>query len=605
MSRGQKLRLLATGLTLAAMALLWAVGSGAAQPSTRPLYVQTTEADAKGEQLGDERETLYKNIKLFNDIAFNVENRYMDDVDTRDMIHAGIRGMLSRLDPFSVLMERQSYDQLMESTSGKYQGVGMQIDVRADTLIVVTPIEGTPAYRLGLFAGDRIIAIDGASTIGMTTEDAARKMRGPAGSQVTLSVMRPGIPEVMDYVVERAVIELKSVNYYGVTEDGIGYLRLNRFAETTHEEMGQALTELKAQGIKGLVFDLRSNGGGLLDEAVETANFFLPKERLVVYTKGRDPESEQRFLSTKEPVIADVPMVVLVNGGSASASEIVAGALQDWDRALIMGQTTFGKGLVQQIFNIGGRNSDVALKLTTARYYVPSGRSIQKPSHSGPNDAMAGNDSDEESDENGEAKSASDSTTPPAQVYYTAAGRPVYGGGGIVPDVDLPVELYEPIEINLERQGLFFSFAVQYASEHPNVGLDFEADDKVLGDFKKYIADRDFKYTTPLETEFSTLRDDVKEEGKEELFADALAQLEKVAHDDKENDFDRSEKYIRQAIKRTVLRNKFGEKGVYEQVILKEDPAVSEALNLLRSKDEYTKLLSGPPKGSEKPQKRG
>ena len=593
MNRGQKLRLLATGVSLLALALLWAVGSGAAQPGTRPLYVQTTEADARGEVLGDDRETLYKNIKLFNDIAFNVENRYMDDVDTRDMIHAGIRGMLSRLDPFSVLMERQSYDQLMESTSGKYQGVGMQIDVRNDTLIVVTPIEGTPAYRLGLFAGDRIISIDGATTIGMTTEDAARKMRGPAGSQVTLSVIRPGFPDVMEYVVERAVIELKSVNYYGTTSDGIGYLRLNRFAETTHDEMRQALSELAAQNVKGLVFDLRSNGGGLLDEAVETSNFFLPKDRLVVYTKGRDPESEQRFLSTKDPIVADVPMVVLVNGGSASASEIVAGALQDWDRALIMGQTTFGKGLVQQIFNIGGRNSDVALKLTTARYYVPSGRSIQKPANSGPNDTLPESETD-----------SKDSVGAPAEIFYTAAGRPVYGGGGIVPDVDLPVELYEPIEINLERQGLFFSFAVQYATEHPDVGLNFEVDDKVLADFKKYVEEKEFTYTTPLESEFSTLRDDVKEEGKEELFADALAELERVAKEDKAGDFQKSEKYIRQALKRTVIRNKFGEKGVYEQVILKEDPAVLEALSLLRSKEEYAKLLSGPAKSDSKSDKR-
>jgi carboxyl-terminal processing protease len=589
MTRGQKVRLIATGVTLLAMALLWAVGSGAAQPGTRPLYVQTSDADARGESLGTERETLYKNIKLFNDIAFNIENRYMDEVDTRDMIHAGIRGMLSRLDPFSVLMERESYDQLMESTSGKYQGVGMQIDVRNDTLIVVTPIEGSPAYRLGLTAGDRIISIDGTTTIGMTTEDAARKMRGPAGSQVTLSVMRPALPGVMDYVVERAVIEIKSVNYYGTTQDGIGYLRLNRFAETTHEEMRQALTELKAQKVKGLIFDLRSNGGGLLDEAVETANFFLPKERLVVYTKGRDPESEQRFLSTKEPVIDDVPLVVLVNGGSASASEIVAGALQDWDRALIMGQTTFGKGLVQQVFNIGGRNSDVALKLTTARYYVPSGRCIQKPAHSGPNDTLP----------------EQDTTAGEREVFYTAAGRPVYGGGGIVPDVDLPVELYEPIEINLERQGLFFSFAVQFVSEHPDVSTNFEVDDHVLGDFRKYIEERGFTYTTPLEAEFEALREKVAEQNKTELFAPALDRLGELARQDKANDFEASEKYIRQAIKRTVLRNKFGEAGVYEQVILKDDPAVLEALKLLRSKEEYVRLLSGSSAKAEKRQKTG
>ncbi len=579
MNRGQRIRLVASALTLLAMALLWAVGSGAAQPSSRPLYVQTSSDDARGETLGSNRESLYKNIKLFNDIAFNVENRYMDDVDSRDLIHAGIRGMLTELDPFSVLMERKSYDQLMENTSGKYQGVGMQIDVRGDTLIVVTPIEGTPAYRLGLMAGDRIVAIDGETTEGMTTEDAARKMRGPAGTTVTLTVRRPGINESMDYVVERAVIEIKSVNYYGVTDDNIGYVRLNRFAESTHDELREALTEMNRRDVDGLIFDLRSNGGGLLDEAVQTANFFLPKERLVVYTRGRNPDSEQRFHSNHEPVIDDVPLVVLVNGGSASASEIVAGALQDWDRAIIMGQTTFGKGLVQQVFSIGGRNSDVALKLTTARYFVPSGRSIQKPINSGPHDHAVEDDT-----------TLSENTNS----YYTAAGRPVEGGGGIVPDVERPVDTYEPIEINLERQGYFFSFSVEYVSAHPELTIDFELSDELLEEFRAYVEGKDFEYSTRLELEFEALRERIADQGKEELFEEALADLEAIAAEDKADDFEESEAYIRRAIKRNILRNKFGERGVYEQVILREDPGIQEALKLLRSSDDYSRLLSGP-----------
>jgi len=592
MDRGHKLRIIAAALALFAMGLLWAVGPGEAQPGTSPIYAQTTDADARGQTLENNRESLYKNIKLFNDIAFNVENRYMEDVDSKDMIRAGIRGMLSTLDPFSVLMERKSYDQLMENTSGKYQGVGMQIDVRDDTLIVVTPIEGTPAYRLGLMAGDRIIKIDGEPTEGMTTEDAAGKMRGPAGTQVVLTILRPGIPTPMDYNVDRAVIELKSVNYYGVTDDGIGYVRLNRFAETTHDELQEAFAELRKQNVKGIIFDLRSNGGGLLDEAVATANFFLPKDRLIVYTRGRDPESEQRFLSTREPVVPDEPLVVLVNGGSASASEIVAGALQDWDRGLIMGQTTFGKGLVQQVFNIGGRNSDVALKLTTARYFVPSGRLIQKPSHSGPHDRAI--EADTADGEDGEDK----------EVFYTASGRPVYGGGGIVPDIDLPVELYEPIEMNLERQGLFFNFSVEYVSKHPDIPLDFEVSDALLDEFRQYIKEKDFTYVTRLEVELDSLRARVKDEHKEALFEPALAEFEKVVEEDKADDFEVSKDYIREALKRNIIRNKYGERGVYEEVILKQDPAIQRALEVLRSKDEYKKLLSGPAGDkSDKPHK--
>lgn len=578
MERGQRVRIAAAALTLLAMALLWAVGSGAAQPGNRPIFVQTTDQDARGEELGNSRESLYKNIKLFNDIAFNVENRYMEDVDTKDMIHAGIRGMLSRLDPFSVLMERRSYDQLMENTSGKYQGVGMQIDVRNDTLIVVSPIEGTPAYRLGLFAGDRIVAIDGESTEGMSTENAAKLMRGPAGTSVTLTILRPGIDEPMDYLVDRAVIELKSVNYYGVTDDNIGYVRLNRFAETTHEELREALTELNGLGVSGLIFDLRSNGGGLLDEAVRTVDFFLEPDRLVVYTQGRDPESEQRFLSTRKPLIDDIPLVVLVNRGSASASEIVAGALQDWDRGLIMGQTTFGKGLVQQVFNIGGTDSDVALKLTTARYYVPSGRSIQKSSHSGPNDKAV----------------ADDTTADQRAKFYTASGRTVYGGGGIVPDIELELDPYEPIEINLDRQGLFFSFAVDYVSTHSDLTLDFEVTPVILSDFESYIEGKEFTYSTPMELQINSLRESVSDQGKDEIFSDALATLDASASGDKEDDFTESTEYISRSLKRHILRNKFGERGVYEQVILKEDPSILKALEVLKSDDEYKRLLSGP-----------
>lgn len=578
MERGQRVRMAATALTLLAMALLWSVGSGAAQTGNRPIFVQTSDEDARGEELGNSRESLYKNIKLFNDIAFNVENRYMEDVDSKDMIHAGIRGMLSRLDPFSVLMERRSYDQLMENTSGKYQGVGMQIDVRNDTLIVVSPIEGTPAYRLGLFAGDRIIGIDGESTDGMTTENAAKLMRGPAGTSVTLTISRPGIEEPMDYHVDRAVIELKSVNYYGVTDDNIGYVRLNRFAETTHEELREAFTELSGLGVKGLIFDLRSNGGGLLDEAVRTVDFFLEPERLVVYTQGRDPESEQRFLSTRQPLVDDIPLVVLVNRGSASASEIVAGALQDWDRGLIMGQTTFGKGLVQQVFNIGGANSDVALKLTTARYYVPSGRSIQKSSHSGPND-----------------KSVADDTTAAERAeFYTASGRTVYGGGGIVPDIELELDPYESIEINLDRQGLFFSFAVDYVSTHPELTLSFDVTPEILDNFKTYIEGKEFTYSTPMELEIKGLKESVSDQGKEDIFMEALASLDATASDDKADDFEESTEYISRSLKRHILRNKFGERGVYEQVILKEDPSILKALEILKSAEEYHRLLSGP-----------
>ncbi len=587
------------GITVFAMALIWFVGSGEANQvdaAKEPVLwadtfhinvdEQPDSAEAALREQRRDRDTFLQDVKKLGYTALNIRNQYMEDVNTDDIIKAGIKGMLSDLDRFSVLMERSSYESLMESTHGKYEGLGMQIDARDNRVVIISPIEGTPAYRKGLRAGDIIMEINGKDTEGMTSADASKLMRGKAGTSIDLKIKRAGLEEPIDFVLERALIELKSVNYSGVIPNtDIGYVRLSRFAEETSHELRQAISKLNDENVSALVFDLRSNGGGLLDQAKETAELFLQQGHEIVYTRGRFENSERHYLSERPPLFPDKPVIVLVDEGTASASEIVSGALQDWDRALILGNTTYGKGLVQQIFQIGN-DGDMALKLTTAKYYVPSGRCIQKPEkqskHPVPLDEDA-LDSLEAADTMAVSKD---------EIYYTNGGRVVYGGGGIVPDIEIERETWQPIEINLYRSGLFFNYAVDYVAKHPDVKADFVVTDDIVNDFRKYIKKNDFDYTSTLEASVHKLEETVKSEDKTALFQPIIDSLDTVVEAEKAKDFDRSIDYIKRTIRREVIAAIAGQSGVYEDIVLRDDPAVKKAVEILQSPGEYTKLIS-------------
>ncbi len=608
----KKFTLTILALTTFLLGLIWVVGSGEATPppQTNPVYLSGTtninvtpeseEAGAVKEE--DSKETFFKEIKKFNQAVYDIKNRYMEDVDTRELINAGIRGMLDQLDRFSVLMEKQSYDRLMESTSGKYEGLGIEIDARDHYIIVVTPFEGSPAYKKGLRSGDVIEKIEGQSTYDMTTSDASHLMRGQAGTSINISIKRQGIPDLLDFSIERAVIELKSVNFYGVVDNSdVGYIRLSRFAEETSAELREAVDSLKKENVGSIILDLRSNGGGLLQQAVETAELFIEEGKLVVYTKGQDPNSEIRHYSRRLPLFPDKPMVVLVDEGTASASEIVSGCLQDWDRAVIMGQPTYGKGLVQQIFPIGD-GDDVNLKLTTAKYYIPSGRCIQRPERQN----KPGHNPDEMAAMSDSLQSDSLSTdtlkTDEKEIYYTNGGRVVYGGGGITPDVELdPPPYLTPIEINLERQSLFFDFAVAYVAEHPNLGLNFEVTDDMISEFKKFIKDKDFTYKTAMEVSLDNMKKVVDEEDKGPLFNKYISDLEGQIEKEKETDFTKSRDYIAKSIKRELVANLGGQRAVYEQIILKTDPSVQKAVKLLENPEDYSAKLTTKGTTGQKP----
>lgn len=613
----RKVALEVVALAVFALGLIWLSGAGVAKQTANPmaetLYTKlqgsfgggimvadTMNIDATEGASGlktpqetpDNRETLFKYIKLFDDMVFKIKNRYMEDIDSKKMIYAGIRGMLQELDPFSVLMEEESYDRLMESTHGKYEGLGMQIEARDDRIRIVSPIEGTPAYQKGLRAGDVIFEINGTSTYKMTTSDAAKLMRGTAGTPVQLKIQREGVPDLLDYDIERALITMKSVNYAGYFPGtNFGYIRLSRFAEETGAELKDAIRHLQSTGkLEGVVFDLRSNGGGLLQQAVETSNLFLPKGKLVVYTRGRSDDTEHRYYSTEEPLLPDGKLVIMVDEGTASASEIVSGAIQDWDRGLIIGQTTYGKGLVQQIFPAD--DEEVALKLTTAKYYIPSGRCIQKQEHDKKSSAMA---FDEESEVAAPSDSAGADTLNiiKRDIYQTNGGRVVYGGGGIVPDVYLNQEKWNPIEINLERKALFFDFAVRYTTEHPDVPRDLVVTDQMVNDFKAFLKEKNFDYKSTLESSLDKMKDAIKDENKEAEFASLLESMGAMVAKEKEADFDRSLDYIKRAIKRDIISKVYGQTGLYEEVLLKSDPDVQKALQLLQDPKEYSKLMAG------------
>jgi carboxyl-terminal processing protease len=517
---------------------------------------------------------VYNNIKTYSNILANVYDKYVEEVDSKELIYASIEGMMSTLDEHSAFLEKKQYEDLMMETQGRYGGVGISIDIRDDWLTVVSPIEGTPAFKLGIRAGDRIVAIEGESTKGITVTEAASKLRGRKGSTVTITIERAGELEPFDVDIERDVIELKSVPHYSMVRDGIGYLRLARFSEDSGNEVEAALADLVQQGVHGIIFDLRWNHGGLLTQAVAVADKFLERGKLISYTQGRHPEDRKDFRAAENPVVPrDIPLVVLVNGSTASASEIVSGALQDDGRAVILGELTYGKGLVQTLIPV---DAEVNLKLTTAKWYTPSGRCIQRETRRDEARVAAAEVEEEPALEVEEEKEIPEP-------------EPV---GGIQPDVTLEAERSTRYAFELERQNMFFHFAVDYTTAHPEISRDFQADDELLGEFRSFLAGRDFSYETSAEREIERLRELAEDE---EYGAGVFAALDSLldrVQEEKTDDFEKNRDYIRFALEREILSKSFGTEGMYF-VILRNDNQVQAAIDLILDEDAYESALQG------------
>jgi carboxyl-terminal processing protease len=467
---------------------------------------------------------IYKDLELFSQILRRVESDYVEDVDPHKLIMAGIDGMLEALDPHTQFLDTDQYGNLMVSTQGSFGGLGIVIAVRDGVLTVISPMEGTPAYAMGIQGGDKILKIDGESTEGLSSDDAVKKLRGPKGTKVTISIAREGVEGLLDYTITRDIIELHSVPYAFMMPgtDGIGYIRCSQFMKTTTDDLEAALQKLEAQGMKGLVLDLRRNPGGLLDQAVSVSDLFLDKGEMITFTKGRKRSASNDFIDENNSTHSGYPLIVMVERGSASASEIVAGAIQDWDRGLIVGTNTFGKGSVQSVLPL---TKDTGLKLTTAKYYTPVGRSIHKDEHQ----------------ITVLKEEPPDSLRDAHPEFKTKGGRTVRGGGGIEPDIIIEQDKLTKLAENLERNSLFFEYAISYVGKHKEIGQDFEVSGDMLSEFKKLAESKEIEFT--------------------------------------DDEYDADREYIEMGIRREVFRKQFGDEAAYKTG-LALDKQLREAVQL-------------------------
>ncbi len=410
-------------------------------------------------------ENITYTLNQFTNILRIVQQRYVEEVNLSDLVKKAIEGMLYSLDPHSSYLDEDDYRELNVKTQGKFGGLGIHISIRNGWLTIIAPIEGTPAYRVGLRSGDIITKIEGESTRGITIDKAVKKLRGTPGTKVTITIAREGMEET-DYTIERAIIEIRDVPYYGLLTDDIGYIKLVNFSKGAGAEVKSAIDELHNRGATKLILDLTGNPGGLLKEAVEVADNFIDKGNLIVSTKGKLPEANREYGARREAAYGEYPLIVLADGASASASEIVAGAIQDWSRGVIIGDTTFGKGSVQTIVPLGGME---ALKLTTARYYTPCGRCIDK------SDTLR--------------FLLKNPTVDKEFSTLRAPIRTLHGGGGIVPDIDVESEKVPLVARKIWRKGGFLSFAAHYTRLNPDIERGFTLDEDVYDEFKSYLRD--------------------------------------------------------------------------------------------------------------------
>ena len=408
-------------------------------------------------------DNLNDSIAKFSDVLTYTDKYYMEKVDTPKLVEAAINGMLAKLDPHSVYIPAKQLESVEESFRGDFEGIGIEYQVVNDTLTVVSPITGGPSEALGIMSGDRIVKIDEQNVIGITNDNVQKKLRGKAGTIVTVSIFRPGVAKLQDYAIKRDKIPIYSVDTHFMIDNRTGYISVSRFSETTYDEVLSALNDLKSKGMKQLIFDLRGNPGGYLNQAVKISDLFLDGRKKIVYTKGRREEFNEEYFSGEYSEFEKLPLIILVNKGSASASEIVSGAIQDWDRGLIVGETTFGKGLVQRQFTLPDNS---ALRLTISQYFTPSGRLIQRDYKNQKDKeeyySQAGGKEEKEGD-NLNHKAESDSSL---KVYKTNGGRIVYGGGGITPDYIVKSEDITDYTSELLKNNLFYLFVLQYLDNH-------------------------------------------------------------------------------------------------------------------------------------------
>ncbi len=503
-----------------------------------------------------------KNLDIYATLLRQVNEYYVDDIQVGDMVKTSIDAMLKKLDPYTVFYPESDLEEFKLMTTGQYGGIGALIQQDSDYVIISEPYEGTPAMKAGLQAGDRILAIDGKNAKGKSVSDISTALKGQPGTIVKLTIQPYGKKGSVIKEIERKEIKLPSITYSGMIDQQTGYIRLSQFTDNAGKEVREAFLKLKEQHMKSFVLDLRDNGGGLLNEAVNIVGLFVPKGELVVSTKGKMAELNQQFYTTSDPIDTEIPIIVLVNGNSASASEIVSGALQDLDRAVVIGTRTFGKGLVQNVLPL---SYNTRLKVTVSKYYIPSGRCIQKIDYA-------------QKDENGANVSKADST---ATAFRTRHGRTVYDYGGVEPDLKVEMENYSTVLLALIEKRIIFNYANEFKNSHKSIAPagEFQFTDDMYEEFLAYVRQQDIQYETFTEKEVKLLEEAAKDDKMDKAVEKEIDALRKAIEKEKAGDFQKYRKEISEMLCLEIVSRYYYLSGESEAA-LKIDPYIQKVHEL-------------------------
>jgi len=524
-----------------------------------------------------------KNIEIYVDIFRQLNLNYADNIKPGELNKTAIDALLSELDPYTVYVPESQLEDFELMTKGEYGGIGALIQRQGDYVVITEPYECFPAQKSGLKAGDKIIAIDGESAKEKNSSQVSEKLKGVPGTALIITIQHYGDTLEQDVELIREKVKIPNIPYYGMLENNIGYIILTQFNPNAAAEVKKAFNELKSNNdLKGIIIDLRGNGGGLLSEAVDISNIFIPKGKTVVTTKGKLTENIHIHRTRYAAVDTKIPLVVLVNQNSASASEIVAGAIQDLDRGVIIGERTFGKGLVQNIVSLPYNSR---MKMTVAKYYIPSGRCIQAIDYFDQNN-------------NGRPDKIPDSLV---SEFKTAGDRLVYDGGGIVPDIDVESRQFSQITGDLFAQNYIFNFANDFVLDHPTIvePAEFKIDDITYGKFKSYVAGQDFDYLTETENLIERIRNSAEREGYLASVDPIIDSLEMGVRKDKLNDIENHRSEIEELIKFEIVSRYYYQKG---KVIatLENDNDIERAIDILTDKALYQSILDGTYTDNEK-----
>ena len=515
---------------------------------------------------------LRKNLRIFGAVYEKVVTGYVEPVDPSHLMRVGVDAMLNELDPYTSFVDETENARIDIITKGQYGGVGLKVGRRGGQITVISPVDGASGYEQGVRTGDVITNVAGQPAATLSIKDVETLLRGEPGTTVDITVKRAGATTPLTFTLTREDVKLENVTYSGFVENdpssGVGYIKLERFARDAGPEVEQALRDLQKTGsLNGLILDLRDNPGGLLDAAVEVSQLFVEKGSVIVSTRGRSPETERVYRSRKAPIAPDLPLVVLVNEYSASASEIVAGAMQDLDRGVIMGTTTFGKGLVQVVRSLPYNTS---LKMTTAKYYTPSGRSIQSIDYSAK-----------------EANSVPDSSR---RTFTTANGRTVHDQHGIEPDLPVNNEAPSELEAALQRRAAFFFYANHYAAEHDSIQGNLVVSDETLDAFQTWLDRQDMYYRTEAEQSVMQLKKSLTEAGYEDT-NDEIAALQSAVLEEKREGFDRYAPSLKRHLKREILARFVSESQQIESMMA-HDEQIQQAVTLIKNGTQYHATLT-------------